>query len=112
MIEAGHEHYFQPVEQFDRPDGKREVHRQCICGLEDHRVFEVDGTPLELRYRYAGLWIEALDLARLMPVPTEECETCGGRPTLVVCEACAGLGVTEGGQRVGADRMLATNPAD
>jgi hypothetical protein len=95
VIPRGHNHYFQPRAFHPRPDGTKEVHRQCVCGLEERRIFRADGKPSGVKFRFAGLWLEPLDLLRLLPVPMAECPDCRGVPQLVECDTCAGVGVVE-----------------
>lgn len=102
VIESGHEHRFRPVSKSPRPDGGEVIHSRCTrpgggqgCGLEEQRTFGPDGKPTRLRYRYSGIWLDPVDLLRLLPVPIELCPTCGGDATLEPCPGCEGVGVVE-----------------
>lgn len=101
LPERGHEHELIPLSENHRADRILQVWSRCICGLEERRTYQVDETgeplrPTRLEYRLGGVWMTALDLIRRREIPAEECVACAGDG----CEACLGLGATEGGEAV------------
>ena len=122
MIPRDHRHTFRPVNVFDRPDGTREYHLICQnittgtrtdqqgaivdvvpgCGIEQALAFQKDDAGqwrcVGVRFRVGGLWLAALDLVRLLPVPVEECPDCHGDPVVYgLCPRCVGSGVVQPG---------------
>ncbi len=114
MIPFGHEHILKPVSRRDRPDGTYDVHSICMvqflvaergeighCGLEEHRRFTVEHEPREIRYRFNGIWLPALDLLRLTDgLDIVECDECHGEAGYATCARCAGMGVTVNGEPI------------
>lgn len=115
MIEHGHVHNLVPIATHTRPDGVQVFVSRCNdklienenhelveriagCELEEERVFNVDGTPRSVRYRFGSIWFPALNLLRLQPIPVRECDVCHGREWdiksgVAPCSSCRGAGV-------------------
>jgi hypothetical protein len=111
VIPRNHHHHFQPVARRELPNGGWVIVRKCVCAddpdeaifkaLEEHRQCGPDGAVVDVRYRFAGIWIEPLDLLRIRDVPLEECPQCEGRTLSipgVTCDTCNGTGLTENGE--------------
>lgn len=111
MIVHGHEHLLRPASSYTRPDGSRSVTFVCrgangakACSLEMEQVFR-DQQPVRVRFRYAGLWLDALEMLRMTPPDVVECPDCHGVEGLVPCMTCVGVGV------VGEDERAIRPPA-
>jgi hypothetical protein len=68
-------------------------HYKCACNLEQQITFDAEGFARHTRLRISGVWMEALQIARLV-APLIECPTCEGDPGyLGVCRMCMNMGV-------------------
>lgn len=116
VIDLGHEHVMRAVGRIPEPDGAWTIHSVCGggrayahlepapgvkpwhgCGLEQEVKIDKTGTPIGIRYRFAGVWFGPLDLIRLLPLDVRECPDCRGEQPLGPCERCGKLGVVDAG---------------
>lgn len=91
-IAKNHEHALNVIHDYERADMIREVRSKCsVCGIEEKRSFNSDGSPRGVLYRLNGGWLNPVDLLRLA-LNVELCPDCEGDG----CAKC-GVGVLEAG---------------
>lgn len=111
LIPLGHTHYFVPISS-EQSDFGLTIRSRCNdhyiqeddgavrrmlpgCMMEEERMFDREYRISNVRYRIGGIWMSAVDINRLLPVPVQVCPKCSGEPQPFRCEKCFGSGVVE-----------------
>lgn len=96
-VERDHVHEFIPKDRMNWANGRYRLWASCVCGVEEHRFFEPSGKPTAIKYRMAGIWIDALALLRRVDLPVVVCPECHGDddPRVPECKRCKRVGVVQ-----------------